>query len=205
MKRLILFAGILALFVSPRPVSAAPIVGQQLFASGGDVIAHFMGHTAGFTNELYLFSASDLTTPLAVTATVGSLGAGQIFVNQTSPVGSQVNLGSFAAGTELVFAIYVQDTDDLFFMGPGIRNADGLAHGAVDNGLPPQFPPYGAIPAGFVGLGFEDISGGGDLDYDDLGFAFSNVRVSQTPEPASIALLALGMAALGARRMRRHV
>ena len=127
MKRLILFAGILALFVSPRPVSAAPIVGQQLFASGGDVIAHFMGHTAGFTNELYLFSASDLTTPLAVTATVGSLGAGQIFVKQTSPVGSQVNLGSFAAGTELVFAIYVQDSDDLFFM--GLFETDGAAYG----------------------------------------------------------------------------
>lgn len=204
MKRLILCAGMLALLFAPRSVSAAPIVGQQLFATGGDVIAHFMGHTAGFTNELYLFSASDLANPLPVTGAVGSLGQGLIFVNQTSPVGSQVNLGSFAAGTELVFGIYVVNTGNLFLMGPGSRNPDGIPHGAVDNGLPPQFPPYGAIPAGFVGLGFEDILGGGDLDYDDLGFAFSNVRVSQTPEPATLALLALGLAGVGARRMRQR-
>jgi hypothetical protein len=205
MKRLILCAGVLAFLVFSRPASAAPIIGQQLYATGGDVIAQFMGHTAGFTNELYLFSAGDLSNPLAVTGAVGSLGQGLIFVNQTSPVGSQVNLGSFAAGTELVFGIYVQNTQTLFLMGPGSRNPDGIPHGAVDNGLPPQFPPYGAIPPGFVGVGFEDLFGGGDLDYDDLGFAFSNVRVTQTPEPGTLSLLALGLAGIVARRMRQRV
>jgi hypothetical protein len=185
----------------PRSSSAAPIIGAQLIAVGGDVIAQFMGHSAGFTNELYLFSASDLSTPLPVTGDSGSLGEGLIFVNQTSVPGSTVNLGSFAAGTELVFAIYVQDTQQTYFMGPGSRNADNLAHAAVDNGAAPQFPDYGdPIPAGMVGVGFEDIFGGGDLDYDDLGFAFSNVRA--VPEPLSVSLIALGFAAASARRFR---
>lgn len=202
MKRLVFLVGILGFLVIPRPASAAMIVGQQLFASGGDVIAHFLGHTAGFTNDLYLFDASNLTTPLAVTANVGGLGPGLIFRNQTTAPGTQVNLGNFSAGTELVFGIFVNNTGQTFFMGPASRNPDGIAHGAVDNGLPPQFPAYGVIPAGFTALGFEDIFGGGDLDYDDLGFAFSNVRTT-APEPASLALLALGLAGAGVRRMRR--
>jgi hypothetical protein len=203
MRRLVLtVCGIALLLLMPRPAAAAPIIGAQLVATGGEVVAQFMGHSAGFTNELYLFDASDLSTPLPVTGSAGTLGAGLIFVNHTSPVGSQVNLGAFAAGTELVFGIYVQNTQETFYMGPGSRNPDGIAHGAVDNGLAPQFPNYGdPIPAGFVGVGFEDLFGGGDLDYDDLGFAFSNVRPS-VPEPLTLSLLGLGFAGLGARRLR---
>jgi len=205
MKRLLLFTGLLALLASPRPASAAPIIGAQLIATGGPVIAQFMGHTAGFTNELYVFDISDLTTPLAVTGTAGTLGQGMIFNNQTSVVGTQVNLGAFAAGTELVFGIYVQNTGMTYYMGPAARNPDGIAHAAIDNGLLPQFPPYGVIPAGFVGVGFEDIFLGGDFDYDDLGFAFNNVRTrAAVPEPVTLSLLALGLAGLGARRMRQR-
>ena len=204
MKRLFMIASILAVFVCPRPVSAAPIVGQQLFANGGNVFAQFMGHTAGFTNELYLYDASNLLTPLAVTGNVGSLGVGLIFNNQTTPVGTNINLGAFAAGTELVFGIRVLNTGDRFYMGPASRNPDNVFHAAVDNGLPPQFPPYGVIPAGYVGVGFEDLFGGGDFDLDDLGFAFSNVRTTQAPEPVSLSLFALGLAGMGVRRMRQR-
>jgi hypothetical protein len=204
MKRLLLFAAILGTLVAPRSVSAAPIIGAQLVATGGDVIAQFMGHTAGFTNELYLFDVANLGTPLAVTATVGGRGPGVIFNNQTTPVGTTLNLGAFAPGTELVFAIYVQNTGNTFYMGPAARNVDLVFHGAVDNGLPPQFPSYGVIPPGFTAVGFEDILGGGDLDYDDLGFAFSNVRATVAPEPVTLSLLALGLAGVGARRMRQR-
>jgi hypothetical protein len=202
MKRLLLFAGILGILLVPRPAAAAMIQGATLVATGGAVTAEFMGHTAGFTNELYLF-ADDLTTLLY---------PGVIFNNHTTPVGTQVNLGTFAAGTELVFAIRVLNTGDLFFMGAGSRNSDGLTHAAVDDGLLPQFPDYGApIPAGFVGVGFEDIFGPGfpqgisDRDFDDLGYAFNSVRVVRSaPEPVSLSLFAIGLAGMGARRMRQR-
>jgi hypothetical protein len=202
---MVLTMSVIALLVMPRTSAAAPIIGASLAASGGEVVAQFLGHTAGFTNELYLFSASDLSTPLPVTGAVGTLGQGLIFINHSNNPGDTVSLGSFAAGTELVFGIYVQNTQDRFYMGDASRNADGLFHGAIDDGLPPQFPGYGGDTPGMVRVGFEDLFGipGNDLDYDDLGFAFSNVR-QQVPEPISASLLAIGLAGFGVRRFRRE-
>ena len=202
MKRLVVMAVLLLLTVA-APVGAAPIIGQKLFAAGGDVSAVFLGHTAGFTNDLYLFDASDLTTPLAVTSVGGTLGTGVIFTNQTSPFLVPVNLGFFAAGTELVFAIHVRETGYTYYLGPGSRNPDGLAHAGVDSGVIPAYP-FGWSAPGYIGVGFEDIYDGGDFDYDDLGFAFTNVRREIAPEPATLALFALGAAAAGARRLRRR-
>jgi hypothetical protein len=195
----------LAATLGTRQAQAAPIIGAQLFATGGDVIATFLGHTAGFSNDLYLFAAGDLITPLPVTGVVGpgTPDPGLIFNNQTTPVGTQINLGSFAAGTELVFGIFVRNTGDWFFMGPGVRNPDGLPHGAVDDGSG-TFPIYGVSPPGSVRVGFEDLFGGGDLDYDDLGFAFSNVTTA-VPEPGTMMLLGLGLLGRATMRARRRL
>ena len=145
---------------------------------------------------------SDLATPLPVTSVVGSLGTGLIFHNQTSPYVVPINLGFFAAGTELVFGIHVQETGHTYYLGPGSRNPDGLIHGAVDSSTLPAYP-FGWSSPGYIGVGFEDIFGGGDFDYDDLGFAFTNVRREVAPEPGILALFVLGAAA-GARRLRRR-
>jgi hypothetical protein len=201
MKRIVatLFGALVVSVLAVAPAQAASIVGAQLIADGGLVTAVFLGKSAGFTNDLYLFDASNLSTPLPVTGVVGpGYGApGLIFTNQTSPIGSRVNLGSFAAGTELVFGIYVRNTGNTFFMGPGSRNPDGIAHGAIDNG---------ALPAGSIAVGFEDLFNGGDFDYNDLGFAFSSVRSVQTvsnPEPGTMLLLGSGLAGVIARAQRR--
>jgi hypothetical protein len=198
---------VLAGTLSARTAQAAPVLGAQLIATGGDVMATFLGHTAGYTNDLYLFDASDLNTPLAVTAVAGpgfGGATGLIFTNHTTAPGTTINLGSFAAGTELVFGIHVRNTGDNFYMGAASRNVDKIFHAAVDNGLAPPFPGYGTIPVGSVGVGFEDLLGGGDLDYDDLGFAFSNVRSSTVPEPATLLLVGLGFAGAAARRRARR-
>ena len=57
-----------------------------------------------------------------------------------------MNLGAFAAGTELVFRLLVQQTGDLFYTGPGIRNLDGIVHAMIQEA------------AGQVIVGFEDLS-----------------------------------------------
>jgi hypothetical protein len=55
-----------------------------------------------------------------------------------------------------------------FFYCPASRNLDNVAHTIVDY----QFAPSQTF------MGFEDIFGGGDFDYDDLQFTLSNVRSS---------------------------
>jgi hypothetical protein len=142
---------------------AAPILGGSVVVqTDGEVIAKFLGHTAGYSNDLYLSSPSN------------SLGL--IFNNHATAVGTTMSLGSFAAGTELIFQIYVQNTGYSFFSGPAWRNPDNLVHALVDD----------AYSATETYVGFEDLYGGGDLDYDDLMFSFTNVKGTNEPPTPSV-------------------
>lgn len=165
--------------------SAVPILGGHVIvASDGNVVAKFLGHTAGFTNLLYLSSP----------ATYPAL----IFNNQTATVGDTVDLGFFTSGTELIFKIHVVDTGDDFYTGPASRNPDTLAHAVVDDAY--------SLTETYVG--FEDLFGGGDGDYDDLKFSFTNVRGSATVPDASMTfgLLLAGLSMMvGIRRFACRV
>jgi hypothetical protein len=168
-----------SLLGSVAGAQAAPILGASVIvASDGEVVAKFLGHTAGFSNDLYLDEPAN--------------ALGIIFNNQTTPVGTTMSLGTFSAGTELIFRIHVINTGDDFFTGPASRNPDQLAHAVVDD----------AYSATETYVGFEDLFGGGDLDYDDLQFSFTNVR-STVPEPGGLALLGLALAALWSTARRR--
>jgi hypothetical protein len=138
------------------PAQAVPITEQTLIATGGDVVVTFVSNGAGYTSELFLD---------------GPFGNnfGAIFNNATTSMGATMNLGAFAAGTELVFRLLVQQTGDLFYTGPAIRNLDGIVHAMMQDA------------AGQVIVGFEDLFGGGDFDYDDLVFAFTNVSPADEP------------------------
>ena len=138
------------------PAQAVPITEQTLIATGGNVMVTFVSNGAGFTSELFLD---------------GALGEelGALFNNVTTEVGTSVDLGSFAAGTELIFKLFVKQTGDTFYTGFADRNADGIGHAAVESG------------EGQLFVGFEDLFGGGDLDYNDLVFAFTNVVFTDAP------------------------
>lgn len=161
---------------------ATPILGGKVIvASDGEVIATFLGHTAGYSNNLYLDSPSN------------SLGL--IFNNHSTPPGSTFSLGNFTAGTELIFRIYVINTGQSFFTGDASRNPDGLFHAVVDD----------AYSATAAYVGFEDLLGGGDLDYDDLNFSFTNVRGTHSSVPdggATAGLLGASLVGLAALRRK---
>ncbi len=142
---LTMMAGLGLAFAATSPCSAAPILGGQLFSTGGDVMVEVMPATAGFVSELHISSP-----------------APDRFIALNTDVGTVVNLGSFPAGVELIFTIFVRNTGNTFSMGPAVRNPDGIVHAGVDNTAP-----------GVAIVGFEDLLGGGDLDYDDNVFRFT--------------------------------
>ena len=85
--------------------------------------------------------------------------ASQLFEAWTASTGTSWRLGPFSVGTELVFAAYVTNTGDRWLTGPASRNSDGVVHGATtyEGGCSWE-------------VGFEDLYGGGDLDFNDVIF-----------------------------------
>jgi hypothetical protein len=165
----------------------AATIGGQLFSTGGEISVQVLPASAGLTSELSLYFPGP-----------------QQFIATNREVGKTVNLGTFAAGIELIFGIFTQgrrsSDRNTFLMGSGARNPDGLAHAAV-NFLSP----------GVAIVGFEDRLGGGDLDYDDNSFLFQGgiADTPSAPEPVPEPTTIFGTLAFGAVvtrwRMKRKV
>ena len=136
-----------------------------------------LGSDAGYFNTLFLV---DLDAPL--------------FNKDTNP-GSHIDLGWFRAGTELVFRLYVDDTGESLFTGDAGRNPDRLAHVSATTTLLDEI--Y------VTTVGFEDLLGGGDLDFNDFEFRLTNVIDPPVPAPTVLALLGLGLAGIGYRRRKQ--
>ena len=158
---LIVFSGLLSVCVTvlalsthpgqPRALTASLIpgfsdcqngIGGQLFSSGGFAQVTRTAGSADFTSDLRIIRNG---------TAVGIAGPGDI--------GRAVTLPAFNFGAELVFEIFVRDTNRTFRTGPASRNADGIAHAVVQ-----------CRGEGKARVSFEDSFGGGDRDFDDVQF-----------------------------------
>ena len=163
----------LALGLLAAPAAAVPIVGADVVvASDGAVSAIFDGSDAGYDSEIWF-------------------GATLLFQNHLTSTGATVALGSFNTGDVLTFVLKVlSDGGRTYATGNGAGNPDGLAHAAVE-----AFD-------GYTKVGFEDIYGGGDHDYNDAMFTVTNT-VPSVPLPAAGVRMLAGLGALGAMKRKR--
>ena len=143
-----------AALVLAAPAEAQGVIGGKLFAAGGTMDIVVQPATAVFTCRLFLLHADGTRENISL----------------NTEVGKHVTVGPFPEGQELVFGITVLN-GPTFFIGPASRNPDGIAHAEVTETGVRTFL-----------VGFEDVFGGGDRDYDDNVFLFTgNLAPTRPP------------------------
>ena len=155
-------------------------------ATTGDISAYYLGSTAGYTEYLgLLVNGVD-------TGVVGLQNHGTGTV-----LGQQLDFGPVHAGDVLTFYTYVYDISTAWYSNTAL-NSDGVNHVYSTSYTGPD------APAGTY-VAFEDLAGGGDLNYHDETFVFTNVASTPSiPEPANLALLVAGLGLVGALARRRR-
>jgi len=183
-------AALTAVRAEATPIGPLTPTATELTALGGQVVIYFAGQSANDDSVLNLIDPP------------GFLG-NPFFPNHATAVGTSLVLGNFAFGTVLRFRLDDLTTGRSYFTGPGAGNPDGIIHVAHQT-----WAADGVIPADGILVGFEDIFGGGDLDFNDNMFVFTNVLsrevppgTAEVPEPISILLIGTGVLPMIRRRL----
>ncbi len=171
-------------------------------ANDASVRVYFVGEGAGYHNTLgYNTDGASISSgdPLLIFPDASSINSYYPYGNETTwrfesaPLmpGDFVDLGVLDAGTQLDFFLIANGANhgkDIWSTDTSV-NADGLVHtvSLVEEGSP------------YLLIGFEDLYGGGDRDYNDLLFAvdigMANVSYLANPEPST--WLIMGIFAAG--------
>jgi hypothetical protein len=145
-----------------------PGLGALVIANGEPIEVEILPSDAGVESDIYLTKL--LTVPV------------RSLLGTNRDAGKVTSFESFGAGEELRFEIFVHSTGLTYSTGPADRNPDNLAHATVVATSPTSFT-----------VGFEDVFGGGDRDYNDV-----QLRVRMATPSSGLDLQRLGGADLTA-------
>jgi hypothetical protein len=172
---LLLVIGFIACLQS-SPANAYPILGQEIYYYGGPVQIEILSEDAAYTSQIYLHLNTN---------------AGGMFLGNSTDTGLVIHLDDPAAvglnpGQEFILGIHVVNTGNDFVMGSGFDNPDGIPHATVSY-------VYNNVAI----IGFEDLFGGGDLDYNDVKIrVIGDIGIEKIPEPSTLLLFGSGLASL---------
>jgi hypothetical protein len=143
LKKTWLILSVFLLFALVGAVDAATIS----FDTGCDVSVTFVGSDAGYNNIFGWVSAAPPG------GTLNGLGTGHgSLVNSVFPIGSR------AAHEDIYLYITTnENAPRTYFSGPPSANPDSIEHASVTR-----------VNANLFQVGFEDLYGGGDRDFDDV-------------------------------------
>ncbi|WNG17024.1 kelch repeat-containing protein [Cystobacter fuscus] len=119
------------------------------------VTVTFCNGTAGYKSQTFLVRPD---------------GTVHVGTGNTTPTGTEYEVGTFLKGGELVFAIRVPETGYTYYSGPGSRNPDGIVHAAVTD-----------LGNNNYHVGFEDLYASGDADYDDINLVVTSTALVVVP------------------------
>jgi hypothetical protein len=190
--------------LSASTLSSLAVTFSELYLTvDSNVRIYFISEGAAYRSSLgvnYLTGYSSL--PTSTTATITSTAElvfpdassndpttynskGTSVRTSTAPLlaGDFVDLGTVSAGTLLDFFLIANGAagSTTTFAAEASRNSDSLQHAVA------------FIYGNYLIISFEDATGGGDKDYNDVVFAVEITPAVQTPEPSAwAALLLLG-------------